>query len=58
MVDQSARHVFHHQGVVLAEMTRSLDEATEDAIAAGAEDVEEFEEDGEKFLRVLQAFIF
>ena len=57
VVDHSARHVFFHKGFVVTEVTRNLDASTEDAISVGAEDVEEIEDAGEKFLKVTETFL-
>ncbi|XP_011297362.1 translational activator of cytochrome c oxidase 1 [Fopius arisanus] len=44
--DEKLRNVFEHRGVVIAEIQKDLDGATDDAIAVGAEEVEEFENNG------------
>lgn len=48
--------LFEHLGCIITEHKGTLDSATEDAIAVGADDVEEFEADG-KFYRA-SFFIF
>ncbi|XP_043279662.1 translational activator of cytochrome c oxidase 1 [Venturia canescens] len=53
VLDQSSRHVFDHKGFVVTELKGDLDSATEDAIAVGAEDVQEIEVDGTKCLQFI-----
>lgn len=48
----SVKNMFTHIGIIVVEKKGNLEQATEDAIAVGAEDVEEFEENGTKYFQV------
>lgn len=52
VTDPSVRNMFTHIGSIIVEKKGDLEQATEDAILVGAEDVEEFEENDNKYLQV------
>ncbi|XP_032666183.1 translational activator of cytochrome c oxidase 1 [Odontomachus brunneus] len=49
--NHSIRNMFTHIGTIVAEKKNTLEQATEDAIEVGAEDVEEFEENDKKYFQ-------
>ncbi|XP_012221912.1 translational activator of cytochrome c oxidase 1 [Linepithema humile] len=49
--DTSVRKMFTHIGNIIVEKKGNLEQATEDAIVIGAEDVEEFEENDTKYFQ-------
>lgn len=44
--------MFTHIGSIIVEKKGNLEQATEDAIVVGAEDIEEFEENDTRYLQV------
>ncbi|XP_015110993.1 translational activator of cytochrome c oxidase 1 [Diachasma alloeum] len=44
--DAKLRNIFNHRGVIVTDAQKDLDGATDDAIDVGAEEVEEFEDNG------------
>lgn len=44
--------MFTHIGIITVEKKDTLEQATEDAIDIGAEDVEEFEENNKRYFQV------
>ncbi|XP_063985740.1 translational activator of cytochrome c oxidase 1 [Diachasmimorpha longicaudata] len=49
VADGKLRNVFDHRGVIVTEAQKDTDGATDDAIVVGAEEVEEFEDNGKFF---------
>ncbi|XP_014474944.1 PREDICTED: translational activator of cytochrome c oxidase 1 [Dinoponera quadriceps] len=51
IADSSIKNLFAHIGNIIVEKKGTLEEATDDAINVGAENVEEFEEDDEQYFQ-------
>lgn len=50
--DGKMKSIFHHQGFIITETKDNLDNATDDAITVGAEEVEEYQEDNKTYYKV------
>lgn len=47
------KSIFHHQGFIITDAKDSLDNATDDAITVGAEEVEEFQENDKTYYKFI-----
>lgn len=52
VADSSVKNMFTHIATIIVEKRCNLEQATEDAIEVGAEDVEEFQENDTEYLQV------
>jgi len=56
--DTSAKNMFVHTGNIIVEKKGNLEQAMEDAINVGAEDVEEFKENDTEYFQVSNKCLF
>jgi len=56
--DASAKNMFIHTGNIIVEKKGNLEQAMEDAINVGAEDVEEFKENDTEYFQVSNKCLF